>query len=171
MNAQYYVWADGVENGPLEFKELFAEWRSGKLPKGFLWRREDQESFQAPDDLIEEEKSVFAPPPKVPIAEKPKVSTEISAADHLKRVRSGSQYKQLRFWLWVLTGCISSAGISLSIEIADLFSRVRNEPNTGYLIVVVGCLASVSIAAAVDQAARLAIDAVDLMIDRGRKGC
>ncbi|TXH12082.1 MAG: hypothetical protein E6R03_13575 [Hyphomicrobiaceae bacterium] len=56
MNAQYYIWADGNEQGPMSMQHLMRDWKSGALPKGFLWRRESDETYQSPDALVEEEK-------------------------------------------------------------------------------------------------------------------
>lgn len=54
MNAQYYIWADGNEQGPMSIQHLMRDWKSGALPKGFLWRRESDETYQSPDALVEE---------------------------------------------------------------------------------------------------------------------
>lgn len=66
---KYFIWADGQEQGPYEFDELYDSWKKGELPRGFLWRRESARSFSPPSDL-ESEKASQTPgdplPPRQP---------------------------------------------------------------------------------------------------------
>jgi hypothetical protein len=164
MNAQYYIWADGNEQGPMSMQHLMRDWKSGNLPKGFLWRREDQESYQTPDGLEAEAPPKIPPTPPEPIAK-----VETSAGIYLESVRDASQYKHLRFWLGLVTIIVGLSGAMSSITAGLVLAR-DIQPVFGIVVGIIGFLTSCSVAAAVDQAARLAIDAVDLMIDRGRKG-
>lgn len=67
MNTQYYVWAEGAEQGPMSLQHLMRDWKSGTLPKGFLWRRDSDETYQSPDGLVEEENPKPAQAPEPPL--------------------------------------------------------------------------------------------------------
>lgn len=165
MNAQYYIWADGVEQGPMSLPQLMREWKAGNLPKGFLWRREDQEAFQTPDGLGTEQ------PAQIPLTPPSQLAKdEPNPEDYIWSVRNASQYKHLRFWLGLVTISVGIAGTMASAALLFfLISQVHMI--FGIVVGLVCWFTTLSIAAAVDQGLRLAIDAVDVMIDRGRKGC
>lgn len=164
MNAQYYIWADGNEQGPMSMQHLMREWKSGNLPKGFLWRREDHQAFQAPDAL-ENEQPTASPSDNLAVKHK----QELTCFDYLWTVRNESQYKQLRFWLGLITISVGLSGFFLALTIGVMLA-VEVKPIFGIIVGIIVAIISLSIAAAVDQGMRLAIDAVDVMIDRGRKG-
>lgn len=112
MSTQYFVWADGVEQGPMSLQHLKREWTAGNIPKGFLWRTDAQESYQTPDGLLEEENPKPTTPPEPPLQKEIPQFTPSTFSMALSMVMFG-----LGFVLGLGGSSVGAALMSLAISI------------------------------------------------------
>jgi len=160
----YYVWSDGSESGPFTLDQLYAAWTKGALPAGFLWRRGDAKEFRPPDELDHEHAPAHAPSPEI--------QAPLSAREYLRNVRGESQYQTLRGMLGVATIVIALAGLSI-VGSAIAGKPTGIAPGFDRWAVIGACVAIgvvwTILMVGVHQLLVLAVDAVDLLIDQGRR--
>lgn len=165
MNAtNYYVWSDGSESGPFTLDQLHAAWVKGALPAGFLWRRGDAKEFRPPSEL-DDERAMTHEPAAVSIPTP-------SAREYLRSVRGESQYQALRGMLGLAVIVIAFGGLAmgasaLAIKPSEFAAGNGRWATIGFCVFagIVWTLLMVG----VHQLLVLAVDAVDLLIDQGRR--
>lgn len=165
MNAtNYYVWSDGAESGPFTLEQLYSQWSKGALPAGFLWRRGDARQFRPPDELDAEHVAAL---PQAVASNPP-----LSAREYLRGVRGESQYQALRGMMGVATIVIALLGLALLGSLLAIKpSGETPGPERWAVIgfcVVMGIVWTI-LMVGVHQLLVLAVDAVDLLIDQGRR--